>query len=191
MLHPSDANQTAQLVFEMADRPGISYLRTLRGKTPVRTSPEERVRIGGSREVHTHGQDDVTLVACGITVGEAESAAEMLDAEGLHARVLDCYSVKSIDVAALAAAAAETAGLVTVEDHRPEGGLGEAVLSALADHPRRPPVRTLAVADMPVSGSPAELLRAAGIDAEAIAGAARQLIRSGVPEPVGGPREAL
>jgi transketolase len=191
VLHPSDANQAAQLVFEMADRPGISYLRTLRGKTPVRTPPDERVRIGGSRTVRSYGQDDVTLVACGITVGEAESAAEMLDAEGIHARVLDCYSIKPIDVAVLATAAEQTAGFVTVEDHRPEGGLSEAVLSALADQPRRPPVRILAVDDMPISGSPAELMHAAGIDAEAIAGAARRLIRSVVPEPVGGPREAL
>jgi transketolase len=190
VLHPSDANQAAQLVFEMADRPGISYLRTLRGKTPVRTPPDERVHIGGSRTVRTHGQDDVTLVACGITVGEAASAAETLDAEGIHARVLDCYSVKPIDTEALAAAAEQTAGIVTVEDHRPEGGLGEAVLSTLADHPRRPPIRVLAVADMPLSGTPAQLMHAAGIDAEAIAAAARRLIRSGVREPVGGPREA-
>ncbi|OZM77226.1 transketolase [Pseudonocardia sp. MH-G8] len=189
VLHPSDANQAARLVFEMADRSGISYLRTLRGKTPVRTPPEEDVLIGGSRVVRTSVRDDVTLVACGITVEEADTAAEMLDADGIQARVLDCYSVKPIDVDALAAAAEQTAGLVTVEDHRPEGGLGEAVLSALADRPRRPPVRILAVADMPISGSPAELLHAAGIDAEAIASAARDLVRSRVPEPVGGPRE--
>jgi transketolase len=191
VLHPSDANQAAQLVFEMADQTGISYLRTLRGKTPVRTPPEESVRIGGSRLVRTSGRDDVTLVGCGITVGEAEAAAELLHADGIHARVLDCYSIKPIDVPALAAGAEQTAGLVTAEDHRPEGGLGEAVLNALADRPRRPPIRTLAVADMPISGSPTELLHAAGIDAEAIATAARQLAGSSVPEPVGGPRESL
>ena len=181
VLHPSDANQAARLVFEMADRPGISYLRTLRGKTPVRTPSDENVRIGGSRVVRTHGRDDVTIVACGITVGEAEAAAERLEAEGISSRVLDCYSITPIDEAALTAAADQTAGLITVEDHRPEGGLGEAVLSALAGHPRRPPTRILAVADMPLSGSPAELLHAAGIDAEAIAAAARSIVRSGVP----------
>lgn len=118
VLHPSDANQAARLVFEMADRPGISYLRTLRGKTPVRTPPDEDVRIGGSRTVRTSGRDDVTLIGCGITVGEADTAAEMLHACGIQTRVLDCYSVKPIDVAALAATAHQTAAIMTVEDHR-------------------------------------------------------------------------
>jgi transketolase len=176
VLHPSDANQAARLVFAMADRPGISYLRTLRGATPVRTPADEEVAIGGSRLVRASGRDDVTLVACGVTVGEADAAAEQLAANGIRARVLDCYSVKPIDADALAAAAEETAAIVTVEDHRAEGGLGEAVLSALAEHPRRPRVRVLAVRDMPLSGAPAELLHAAGIDAEAIASAARELV---------------
>jgi transketolase len=188
VLHPSDANQAARLVFEMADRQGISYLRTLRGKTPVRTPPDEQVRIGGSRLVRAGDADEVTVVACGITVGEAVAAAEALEAEGVRARVLDCYSVKPIDTGALAAAAHETAAIVTVEDHRPEGGLGEAVLAALAGHPRRPPVRVLAVREMPLSGSPAELLHAAGIDAEAIAAAARELLAEAAREE---PVEAL
>jgi transketolase len=176
VLHPSDANQAAKLVFEMAGRPGISYLRTLRGKTPVRTPPDEQVRIGSSRLVSATDADEVTLVACGITVGEAVAAADALQAEGVRARVLDCYSIKPIDAGALATAARDTAAIVTVEDHRPEGGLGEAVLAALAEHPRRPPVRILAVREMPISGSPAELMHAAGIDAEAIAAAARELL---------------
>jgi transketolase len=185
VLHPSDANQAAQLVFAMADRPGISYLRSLRGKTPVRTPPDEDVRIGGSRLVRSSDRDEVTLVACGITVGEAIAAADTLEADGIHARVLDCYSIKPIDVEALTAAADETAAVVTVEDHRPEGGLGEAVLAALARHPRRPPVRVLAVHAMPVSGTPAELLHAAGIDADAVAAAARESLER---EAVGGTR---
>jgi transketolase len=131
----------------------------------------------------TGGRDDITLVACGITVSEAETAAEMLGADGVQARILRCYSVMPIDVAALAAAAEETAGIVTVEDHRPEGGLGEAVLSALADHPRRPSDRVLAVRDMPISGSPAELMHAAGIDAKAVAAAARELVSAGAGRP--------
>jgi transketolase len=176
VLHPSDANQAGRLVFAMADHPGISYLRTLRGKTPVRTPPDEPVRIGGSRLVRNPGPADVTLVACGITVGESLAAAERLAEGGIRVRVLDCYSVKPIDVAALRTVAQQTDVIVTVEDHRPEGGLGEAVLAALALHPRRPPVRILAVHEMPVSGSPAELLHAAGIDAEAIAAAAQQLL---------------
>jgi transketolase len=177
VLHPSDANQTARLVTEMADRPGISYLRTLRPKTPVRTPPDEDVRIGGSRLVRGgENGDDITIVACGITVREADKAAEQLEAEGTRVRVIDCYSIKPIDAATLAKAAQETSGIVTVEDHWPEGGLGEAVLSALAPEEDRPAVIKLGVRDMPISGSEAELLHAAGIDAEAIVEAARRLV---------------
>jgi transketolase len=176
VLHPSDANQVPPLVEQMADRPGISYMRTLRGKTTVRTDPEEDIRIGGARVVRSSDEDQVTVVTCGITVGEAEVAAEQLEGEGIHVRVLDCYSIKPIDSDALRAAASETRAIVAVEDHWPEGGLGDAVLSALAGHADRPPVTLLAVRDMPTSGKPAELLHAAEIDAEAIAAAVRNAI---------------
>jgi transketolase len=176
VLHPSDANQTARLVAAMAEQPGVSYLRTLRGKTTVRTGPEEDVRIGGSRAVRASADDGVTIVACGVTVEEAEKAADRLAADGIQARVLDCYSVKPIDAAALQAAASETDLLVTVEDHWPEGGLGDAVLDALATSTERVVVRKLAVRDMPGSGTPEELLNVAGIDAAAIVGAAREAL---------------
>jgi transketolase len=181
VLHPSDANQLAQLVAEMADRPGISYVRTLRGKTPVRTPPDEKIRIGGSRVVRASDSDEATIVACGITVEEAAKAAETLAAEGIATRVIDCYSIKPIDVDTLAAAARETSGFVTVEDHWPDGGLGDAVLAALAAQPSRGPVLKLAVRDMPGSGTPDELLRAAEIDAEAIVAAVRKLTAVGTP----------
>jgi transketolase len=173
VLHPSDANQTAALVAAMADSRGISFLRTLRGKTPVRTPADEDVRIGGSRVAHEG--DDVAIAACGITVDEAVRAAEALADEGIAARVLDCYSVKPIDAEAVRAAARECGAIVTAEDHAPEGGLGDAVLEALADADDRPPVTKLAVRELPGSGTPAELLHGAGIDAEAIAAAARAL----------------
>ena len=181
VLHPSDANQTAKLVAEMADRPGISYLRTLRGKTPVRTGADEDVRIGGSRVLRASDSDDVTVVACGITVQEAEKAAEALKGDQISVRVIDCYSIKPVDLDTLAAAARETGAIVTVEDHWPEGGLGDAVLDALAQESKRGPVHKLAVRDMPGSGSPEELLRAAGIDAQAIVGAVRKLAAVGSP----------
>jgi transketolase len=176
VLHPSDANQTARLVAEMTDHPGISYLRTLRGKTPVRTPADENVRIGGSRVLRASDHDELTIVACGITLTEAEKAADALETEGVQARVIDCYSIKPIDTATLSTAAEQTKGIITVEDHWPEGGLGDAVLSALATHPKRPPIHKLAVRGMPVSGKPAELLHAAGIDAQAITDAARELL---------------
>jgi transketolase len=163
VLHPSDANQTAKLVAAMADTAGISYLRTLRGKTTVRTDPSEDVRIGGSRVVRSSADDQLTVVACGVTVGEAETAADLLAEGGITARVVDCYSIKPIDVATLRSAAQDTRAVLTVEDHRPEGGLGDAVLDALAGSADPVIVRKLAVDVMPMSGTPQELLAAAGI----------------------------
>ncbi len=175
VLHPSDANQTSQLLVHMADRPGITYMRTLRAATPVRTPADEEVQIGGSRVVRSSEQDELAIVGCGITLEEAVKAAEQLQDEGISARVIDCYSIKPIDSAALSEAAGEVSAIITVEDHWPEGGLGDAVLAALASEAARPPVVKLAVRDMPMSGKPDQLLHAAGIDAEAIVSAARRL----------------
>src|SRR5207248_4999767 len=104
------------------------------------------------------------------------TAAERLAREGVQARVIDLYCVKPIDAGTLRLAAEETQGIVTAEDHRPEGGLGEAVLAALAE--RAVPVRKLAVKAMPGSGKPEELMHNAGIDADAIAAAAREIVLS-------------
>jgi transketolase len=171
VLYPCDGNQTAKLVRAMADLDGISYLRTTRSGTPVVYGPDEEFPVGGSKTLREG--DDVTIVAAGITVHEALKAAEALAGEGVEARVIDCYSVKPIDVEPLRAAGER---IVTVEDHWAEGGLGEAVLAALADADERPRVAVLAVRELPRSGKPAELLAAAGIDADAIADAARRLV---------------
>ncbi len=179
VLHPCDANQTAKLVAAMADLDGISFLRTLRPNTPVIYGPDEEFPIGGSRTLREG--DDVTLVGCGITVHEALEAAEALAGDGIEARVIDCYSVKPIDGETLAAAAEETGRILTVEDHWPEGGLGEAVLSALSEYGARAEVTRLAVREMPRSGKPDELLAAYRIDAAAIADAARALVETGAP----------
>jgi transketolase len=167
VLHPCDGNQTAKLVAAMADLEGISYLRTLRPNTPVLYGPDEEFPIGGSRVLREG--DAVTIVGCGITVHEALKAADRLEG----ARVIDCYSIKPIDGATLAAAARETGHLVVVEDHWPEGGLGEAVLAALAEQGVSAKFTHLAVREMPRSGKPDELLHAFGIDADAIVEAAR------------------
>ncbi len=181
VLYPSDANQTARLVATMADLEGISYLRTTRANTPVIYGADEEFPVGGSRVVRSSDDDEVTIVGAGITLHEALKAADTLAAEGVHARVIDLYSVKPADGETLRAAAEATGGrVVTVEDHWPEGGLGEAVLSELADFDGRLHVTKLAVGDMPTSGKPAELLAAAGIDAEAIAAAARALVGAAV-----------
>jgi transketolase len=177
ILYPSDANQTAQLVRLMADLSGISYLRTTRGNTPVIYGPDEEFEVGGSRVVRQSDDDQVAIVGAGITLHEALEAAETLAGEGINARVVDCYSVKPIDAAGLREAAKAAGGrLITVEDHWPEGGLGDAVLEVFADVDDHPRIVKLAVRDMPTSGKPAELLAAAEIDASHIADAARKLV---------------
>lgn len=174
VLYPSDANQTVQLVEQLGDRGGICYLRTSRGAVPTLYGPDERFPIGGSKVLREGS--DVTLVGAGVTLHEALRAADLLADEGLRARVIDLYSIKPIDVDTLRRAAVETGALVTAEDHWPEGGLGEAVLAALAHAGVQAPVRLLGVREMPGSGKPAELLRQAGIDAESIAEAARRAL---------------
>ncbi|MGH3048419.1 MAG: transketolase, partial [Gaiellaceae bacterium] len=179
VLYPCDGNQTAKLVAAMAETEGIVFLRTTRANTPVIYDADEDFPVGGSRVVRSSEEDEVAIVAAGITVPEALKAADSLAEDGIEARVIDCYSVKPIDGETLRAAAEAAGGrIVTVEDHWPEGGLGEAVLAALADLDEPLRVTVLGVEGMPGSGKPAELLAAAGIDAGAIADAARQLVRA-------------
>jgi transketolase len=183
VLYPSDPNQTGQLVLAMADHHGISYLRTTREKTPVIYSADELFTIGGSRVLRRSEQDRITVVAAGITVHETLKAYEQLQAEGIHIRVVDAYSVKPIDVAGLREAAEATDGrIIVVEDHWLEGGLGDAVLEAFSSTPghetagQLPEITKLAVHRMPGSGTPAELLEAAGINAHHIVLTVRRLL---------------
>jgi len=175
VLYPCDANQTAKLVARIADLDGIVYLRTTREKTPVIYSPDEEFLIGGSRVLRRTAADAVTIVGAGITVHEALKAADRLSEDGIAARVIDLFSVKPIDRATLLEAAADTGAIITVEDHWPEGGLGEAVLSVFGDADEQPRVMKLAVRALPGSATPAQQLADARIDAAAIVDAARAL----------------
>jgi transketolase len=179
VLYPADGTSTAALVKAMASTPGISYMRTTRGGYPGLYPSGETFPIGGSKVLRSSQQDAVTLIGAGVTLHECLGAAETLAGEGISARVIDCYSVKPIDTATLAAAAQATAGRVVVaEDHHPEGGLGEAVTSALVTAGQEDlHIAHLAVREMPGSGTGAELLAWAGVDADHIAAAARQLVR--------------
>jgi transketolase len=179
VLYPCDPNQTAALVATMADLKGVSYLRSTRAKTPVLYEPGEQFPIGGSRTLRQSNADQVGIVAAGITVHEGLKAADRLQAEGIAVRVIDAYSVKPIDAATLRRAASETGGrLLVAEDHGAEGGLGDAVLEALSGEKPFPcRVVKLAVREMPGSGPPADLLRAAGIDADAIVAAVKGLVK--------------
>jgi transketolase len=179
VLQPCDANQTAKLVAEMADTEGIVFLRTLRPKTPVIYDPSEDFPIGGSKIVRSSEEDVVTVVATGITIHEAVKAADELQDSGVAVRIIDAYSIKPIDGETLRAAARATGGnVVAVEDHWPEGGLGEAVLSALSGEAYPLLFEHLAVGNMPGSGKSEELMDAAGISANHIADAVRKLASS-------------
>jgi len=180
VLYPCDANQAARLTAAVADRQGVSYLRLTRGGTPVIYEAGEEFPVGGSRVLRSSADDQVTIVAAGITVHEALSAASQLAARGVSARVIDVYSVKPIDAATLRQAARDTGRIVTVEDHWAEGGLGSAVLEVFADGTDEalPIVRTLAVREMPGSAAPEDQLADAGIDSRAIISAALTLARA-------------
>ena len=180
VLHPCDAHQTARLVAAMAGLDGIRYLRTSRGATPVIYGPDEEFPVGGSKVLRSSGGDRLTIVAAGVTVHEALRAADALAGEGIAVRVVDLYSVKPVDVTTLRRAAEETGCLMTVEDHRPQGGLGDAVLDAFSDGRPVPRLVRLAVRSMPGSASPQEQLHAAGLDAESIAASARLLVETSV-----------
>jgi transketolase len=175
VLYPCDANQTAKLVAEMAEREGIVFMRTTRAATPVVYGADEEFPVGGARVLREG--DDLAIVGAGITLHESLKAADRLESEGISARVIDLYSVKPVDAETLRAAAEATGGRVlTVEDHWSEGGIGDAVLEALSDGETPARVVRLAVREMPGSGKPAELLAAAGIDADHIVEAARALV---------------
>jgi transketolase len=177
VLYPADGNATARLTATMADLGGISYLRTTREKTNTLYGPDEDFPIGGSKVLAASGDDRATLVAAGITLYECLAAADALAGEGISVRVIDAYSIKPIDAATLVQALHETGLLVTVEDHWIEGGLGDAVLAAVASQgPLEGRVHKIGVTEMPMSGSPEELREWAGISASRIAEAVRTLL---------------
>lgn len=180
VLYPSDGTSTAALVQQMVETSGVSYLRTTRGAYPGLYEAGEEFPVGGSKTLVESEQDDVTLIGAGVTVHEALSAAASLAEQGTRVRVIDAYSVKPIDADGIRAAVEATGGRVVVaEDHHAEGGLGAAVLAALAAEPVTDlRFAHLAVDGVPGSGTSAELLEWAGIDAAHIAEAARSLLEA-------------
>lgn len=179
VLYPCDANQTAKLVAQMADRSGITYLRTTREKTPIVYDKSESFPIGGCKVVRGgSNKDKVTIVAAGITLHEAIKAVDVLAHEDIAVRIIDLYSVKPLDADALGEAVRATGGrLVVVEDHWVEGGIGDAVVAALVEQGVRDiQYRHLAVRKMPGSGKPAEMLDDAGISTVHIVRAVKALL---------------
>ncbi len=156
VLYPCDAVSTERLVEAAARHQGIVFLRTTRMGTPVIYGNDEDFTIGGSKVLRQSATDLATVVAAGVTLHEALKAYEELKGQGINIRVIDLYSIKPLDEAALHEAAKASKAIITVEDHYPEGGMGEAVSSALSGFPV--PVHALAVRKKPKSGKPEELL---------------------------------
>jgi transketolase len=177
VLYPSDAISAERLTEYMARRDGITYLRTSRPKTQILYSKEEKFSIPGFKVLRQSAQDRVVVIGAGITLHEALKAADQLKSQGTAIRVIDLYCVKPIDGDDLAEHIKATgAKLVVVEDHWPEGGVGEAVVSALAEAGSAPSqYRHLAVDHMPHSGKPDELIDMFGISARHIVEAVNAL----------------
>lgn len=175
VLYPSDAMCTYRLVEEAANHHGMVYIRTSRPKTPVLYSNEESFPIGGSKVLRQSSGDRLTIVTAGVTLFEALKAHEELQTIGIPTRIIDLYSIVPIDTTTLQDCARATGNRVlTVEDHYAHGGLGDAVISALAGEGVR--LRKLAVREIPHSGKPTELLDRYGLSARAIVEAAKQLV---------------
>jgi transketolase len=177
VFYPSDAVSTERLTETMARTKGISYLRTSRPKTALLYSLDEKFPVPGFKVLRQSANDRVTVVGAGITLHEALKAYEELKTAGIAIRVIDLYCVKPLDGKAIAAQVGATGGrLVTVEDHYPEGGLGEGVIAALFEAGAAPTrVRQLAVTGMPHSGKPDELVDAYGISARHVVAAVREI----------------
>lgn len=178
VLYPSDAYSAERLTEQAARLPGVTYLRTSRPKTALLYPPNEEFPVPGFKVLRQSGHDGALVVAAGITVHEALKAYERLKSENIAVRIIDLYCVKPVEGSSLAAHLGACHGrLVTVEDHYPQGGLGEAVLSALAEAGAAPArFQKLAVNGMPHSGKSEELLEAFGISSRHIAESARAVI---------------
>jgi transketolase len=174
VLYPSDAVSTEKLVEEAAKHKGIVYLRTTREETPIIYRNNEVFRIGGSKVLKRNSQDVATVVAAGITLHEALAAYEELKKDDILIGVIDLYSIKPIDVQTLTRAALNTGMILTVEDHFAEGGMGEAVRSALTGVPVA--IYSLAVRNMPKSGQPGELLDYEEISRKAIINKVKEIL---------------
>lgn len=165
VLYPADAVATEKLLEEMAKTRGIQFLRTSRPKTPVIYGNDETFPIGGAKVLREGTK--ATIVSAGVTLFEALKAADQLKAEGITVSVVDAYSIKPLGRDVILAAAKKTGNtVITVEDHYPEGGIGDAVAGELASEGIK--VHKLAVFGLPRSGHAAELMAAFGIDAAAI-----------------------
>ncbi len=175
VLYPSDATAAWAATELAAKVNGPTYIRLGRPNSPILYSSGERFEIGKCKVVKQSERDQVLVVAGGVTLFEALAAYEELQKQGIAVRVVDLFSVKPIDRDTLRACAKACDGkVITVEDHYEHGGLGDAVLAALAED--RVQIRKLAVEEIPRSGKPKELLEKYGISRTHIVTSVKQAL---------------
>ncbi|XP_059383656.1 transketolase-like protein 2 [Carassius carassius] len=174
VFYPSDGVSTERAVELAANTKGICFIRTSRPDTAVIYDAGEKFEVGKAKVVRQSDNDQVTVIGAGVTLHEALAAHDQLAKEGVNIRIIDPFTIKPLDASTIVESARATGGrVITVEDHYKEGGLGEAVLSAVGEEPDIV-VHRLAVSHVPRSGKPQELLDIFGISAKSIVAAVRR-----------------
>jgi transketolase len=174
VLSPADEISMHALVLAAAAHVGPVFIRAGRPKVPIVHSPGQRFAIGESVQL-ADGQD-LTIIATGLLVAEALRAQETLEAEGISARVIDMYSIKPLDRAAIQRAAHETGAIVVAEEHLVASGLGVRVAQVVAETDPCP-MEFVGIQDTYAeSGSPEELMQKYGLVAANVAAAARRVL---------------
>lgn len=174
VLCPADAYEAFAATKALAEYEGPAYMRMGRADFPVITEEGAPFEIGKAK-VMREGSD-VTLIGCGQMTALCLKAADMLEAEGISAEVLNISTIKPLDSAAIVASVSKTGCCVTAEEHSIIGGLGSAVAEALADARPAPLERVGTMDTFGESGKPAELMAKYGLTAEHIADSARKSI---------------
>ena len=174
VINPCDYNQCKAATLAIAEYKGPVYLRYGRPAMPNFTPEDQVFEIGKAVQL-TEGTD-VTIFATGHLVWEAVNAAEILEAEGVSAEVIDIATIKPLDVEAVVASAKKTGAVVCAEEHNMCGGLGELIAGVLASHAPTPVEYINGGDKFGQSGTPNQLLKAYDMDAEHIAEAARKAI---------------
>jgi transketolase len=176
VFYPSDAVSTEYAVEIAANTKGVCFIRSSRPNTPVLYANDAPFAIGKCKVVRSNEADKVLLIGAGVTLHEAVKAADELAKAGIHARVIDPFTIKPLDAQIIEHAKAVGGRIVTVEDHYPEGGLGDAVSSLVALE-KNILVKRLAVREIPRSGPPTVLMEKFGIDAKAIVKAVNEILK--------------